>query len=67
MNATVQTLGLILAGVVVIVFALSASVSGAVFGAASPMSFMIYVGLVMTALILSLIVYMSLGRSGDTD
>ena len=67
MGTTAQTLGLILAGVVVILFYVSASVSGAIFGAASPMSFMIYVGLALTALWLSVIVVMSTGRTGDAD
>ena len=49
MGTTAKTLGLVLAGVLVILFYVSASVSGAIYGAASPMSFMIYVGLALTA------------------
>jgi len=67
MSTTTQTLGIILAGVVVILFYCSASVSGAIFGTASPMSFMIYVGEALTALWLGLIVFMSFGRTGDTN
>ena len=65
MGTTAKTLGLVLAGVLVILFYVSASVSGAIYGAASPMSFMIYVGLALTALWLTVIVYLSTGRSRD--
>ena len=65
MGTTAKTLGIILAGVAVILFYVSVPLCGALFGAASPLGFMIYVGLALTALWLSVIVYMSFGRTGD--
>jgi len=67
MSTTMQTLGLVLAGVVVILAFVSVSVTGAILGAASPLNFAIYLGLGMTAAILALIVYMSLGRTGHVE
>jgi len=67
MSDVTKTLGLVLAGVVVILFYVAVTVSGGVLGSASPLSFMIYVGDLMTFSILALIVYMSLGRTGNTD
>jgi len=67
MSTTAKTLGTVLAGVLVILFYVSVSVSGAFFKSASPLSFMIYVGEALTATWLSVIVYLSLGRHGKPE
>ena len=67
MSVLVQTLGIVLAGVTVILFYVATPVLGALMGAHSPLTFMIYVGLALTALWLSLIMYMSTGRGGNTE
>ena len=67
MSTLVQTLGIILAGVSVILFYVSVPVLGALFGAASPLNFMIYVGLALTALWLAVIMYVSTGRTGHVE
>ena len=64
MSTTVKTLGLTLAGVVVILFYVATLVSGGIFGAVSPLNFMIYVGDALSALWLSVLVFVSLGRGG---
>lgn len=65
MNVLPKVLGLTVAGVLVIVLYLSASIGGAVVGgvatptAANPMGFMIYLGLLLTAVFLVVIMYLA--------
>ena len=67
MSPLVQTLGIILAGVTVILFYVSVPVLGALMGAHSPLTFMIYVGLALTATWLLVILYVSTGRGGHVE
>ena len=67
MSVTMQTLGIILAGVVVILLYIAVPVTGAILGKASPLNYAIYLGDFLSFLWLSLIVYMSFGRTGNTD
>ena len=67
MSTLVQTLGIVLAGVAVILFYVSVPLLGALFGSHSPLTFMIYVGLALTALWLSVIMYVSTGRGGTPE
>jgi hypothetical protein len=64
MSTTTKTLGLVLAGVLVILFYIATPVLGAIYGKASPLTFMIYVGDFLSFLWLSVIVYISFDRSG---
>ncbi len=64
MSVFMKVLGLTVAGVLVIVLYLSGSVMGALFGAASPMNFLIYVGLALTALWLAGIMYLTTTGGG---
>ena len=64
MSVFMKVLGLTVAGVLVIVLYLSGSVVGALFGAASPMNFLIYVGLALTALWLAGIMYLTTTGGG---
>ncbi len=59
MNVLMKVLGMTVAGVLVIVLYISGSAFGALFGAASPMNFLIYVGLALTALWLAVIMYLT--------
>ncbi|MGE5506495.1 MAG: hypothetical protein ACM31L_18880 [Actinomycetota bacterium] len=59
MDVLPKVLGLTVAGVLVIVLYLSAPVLGALFGAASPMNFMIYLGLLLTAVFTSIVMYLA--------
>lgn len=65
MNVLPKVLGLTVAGVLVIVLYLSAPVLGALFGAANPMGWMIYLGLALTAVFLAAVMY--LASSGGTE
>jgi len=60
MSTTLKTLGLTLAGVIVILFYVSTLVSGGLLGSASPLNFMIYVGDALSALWLTVLVIISL-------
>lgn len=59
MDVLLKVLGMTVAGVLVIVLYLSAPVLGALFGSASPMNVMIYLGLGLTALWLAIIMYLA--------
>lgn len=59
MDVLPKVLGLTVAGVLVIVLYLAASVFGALFGSANPLGFMIYVGLALTALFLVMMMYLA--------
>lgn len=59
MSVFMKVLGMTVAGVLVIVLYLSGSVFGALMGSASPMNFLIYVGLALTALWLAGIMYLT--------
>ncbi|MEW5726452.1 MAG: hypothetical protein AB1918_01365 [Pseudomonadota bacterium] len=71
MNVLPKVLGLTVAGVLVIVLYLSTSVIGALTGAvaapsaANPMGFMIYLGLLLTAVFLGVVMY--LASTGGTQ
>lgn len=65
MDVLPKVLGLTVAGVLVIVLYLSVSVLGQFFGGANPMGFMIYLGLALTALFTSVIMY--LASTGGTS
>ncbi len=65
MSVLLKVLGMTVAGVLVIVLYLSGSVFGALFGAASPMNILIYVGLALSALWLSLIMYLATTGGGS--
>ncbi len=67
MSVTLQTLGIILAGVTVILLYVAPSVFGAVLGKASPLNIAIYLGDAMSFIILALLVYMSCGRVGNSE
>lgn len=59
MDVLPKVLGLTVAGVLVIVLYLAANVLGALFGAANPLGFMIYLGLALTALFLVIVMYLA--------
>jgi hypothetical protein len=59
MNVLPKVLGLTVAGVLVIVLYLCAPVFGALFGSANPFGFMIYLGLLLTAVFTSVVMYMA--------
>jgi hypothetical protein len=59
MDVLPKVLGMTVAGVLVIVLYLSAPVLGAFFGSASPMNFLIYVGLLLTAVSMVAIMYLT--------
>ena len=65
MSVLPKVLGMTVAGVLVIAFYLACSVGGALVGgvaapsAANPLSFMIYVGLALTATFLAAIMYLT--------
>ncbi|MBI5165501.1 MAG: hypothetical protein HY985_16550 [Magnetospirillum sp.] len=59
MSVLLKVLGMTVAGVLVIVLYLSAPVLGALFGSASPMNFMIYLGLLLTALWTAVVMYLA--------
>lgn len=59
MNVLPKVLGLTVAGLLVIVLYLSASVLGALFPGANPMGFMIYLGLLLTAVFLAMVMYLA--------
>ncbi len=67
MGSTTKTLGVVLAGVLVILFYVATLVLGAIYGAASPLNFMIYTGLFLTFLWLAVIVKISFGRAGNPE
>ena len=67
MSDIFKTLGIVLAGVIVILMYVAPSVFGALLGKASPLNFAIYLGDAMSFIILSLIVYMSTGRDGKIE
>jgi predicted permease len=54
------------AGVLVIVLYLATPVLGALFGGASPMNFMIYLGLLLTAVFTSVVMYLA-STGGETE
>jgi len=64
MDVLPKVLGMTVAGVLVIVLYLSGPVLGAILGAASPMNFLIYVGLLLTAVWLSGIMYLTTTGGG---
>lgn len=59
MDVLPKVLGLTVAGVLVIVLYIAANVFGHYFGGVSPMGFMIYVGLFLTATFLAVIMYLA--------
>lgn len=72
MNVLPKVLGLTVAGVLVIVLYLSVSLFGAIFGAVanpspatSPLGFAVYLGLALTALFLTIVMY--LASTGGTS
>ncbi|CAA7619865.1 hypothetical protein [Magnetospirillum sp. UT-4] len=72
MGVLPKVLGLTVAGVLVIALYLSTSVVGALMGAAdapnpaNPLGFMIYLGLLLTAVFLGGVMYLA-STGGDTD
>jgi hypothetical protein len=64
MDVLPKVLGMTVAGVLVIVLYLCGPVLGALFGAASPANVLIYVGLALSALWLSLIMYLTTTGGG---
>ena len=66
MSVLMKVLGMTVAGVLVMVLYIGTNVSGALFGSASPMAFMVYVGLALTASALALIMYLaSIGSASE--
>ncbi|MDA8232251.1 MAG: hypothetical protein M0006_13010 [Magnetospirillum sp.] len=65
MDVLPKVLGMTVAGVLVIALYISGSVFGAFFHGASPMNWLIYVGLALTAIWLSLIMF--LATTGGSD
>lgn len=65
MNVTAKVLGLTVAGVLVIALYLCGSVFGSIFGSTNPFGFMIYLGLILTAVFLAVIMY--LASTGDAE
>jgi hypothetical protein len=66
MDVLLKVLGMTVAGVLVIVLYIATNVSGALFGSASPMAFMVYVGLALTASALALVMYLtSIGGTAE--
>ncbi|MBI2236427.1 MAG: hypothetical protein HYU60_05660 [Magnetospirillum sp.] len=66
MDVLPKVLGLTVAGVLVIVLYLAAPVLGALFGGASPLNFMIYLGLLLTAVFTSVVMYLA-STGGATE
>ncbi len=66
MDVLPKVLGLTVAGVLVIVLYLATPVLGALFGGASPMNFMIYLGLLLTAVFTSVVMYLA-STGGETE
>ncbi len=64
MGVLLKVLGLTVAGVLVIVLYLAAPVLGALFGSASPLNVMIYLGLGLTALWLSVVMFLTTTGGG---
>ena len=67
MDILLKTLGIVLAGVAVILFYVATPVLGAIFGHASPLSFMIYVGVGLSFLWLAVIMLLSTIRTGHIE